>query len=482
MTSRRNRRQKRQVNHKGGIPIVYAERVLPSSIEAEEGVIGSLLLDAEVMGKLRDLKASDFFNEGCRKVFQACLALQEANVPIDELTVANRLARDGDLAEIGGKAYLSSLIAALPTSLHAEGYADIVRRLAVLRGFVEAGSEVAAMGYAVGEVEESLGRAEGLIAKLRDRSAKGEAVTLRDVLDKFLAGMAESVMPGPRSEGTAPIPTGLADLDQLLGGMQRSDMVVVAARPSVGKSALAVNIARNATAQGMRVGIVSLEMSNEQIGLRLLASETGVDTHRLRLHLYSSDEERRITQAAGRLSDLVMYMEDRSTQTVKGIASWARRIHDRRGLDLLVVDYLQLIQGTSGRAQDRVQEVTQISRELKALARNLHIPLLVCSQLNRQIEGRANHRPMLSDLRDSGSIEQDADVVMFIHREELYVTPEEWELRNPERPYPAGVAEIIVAKHRNGPVGSLFLRFNGKLARFEDLPINVDAEGVVTGR
>ena len=469
--------------------MVYAERVLPNSIEAEEGVIGSLLLDGEALGKLRDLEAADFFNEGCRRTYEACRAVHERGSPVDQLTVADELAHRGQLADVGGHGYLSSLIAALPTSLHAEGYADIVRRLAVLRGFVEAGSEVAAMGYAAGEVEESLARGEALLAKLRDRSVTGEAVTLRSLLDKFLEEMNAAPLPdAPLVDGKSPVPMGLADLDQLLGGMQRSDLVIVAARPSVGKSALAVSVARNAAAQGARVGVVSLEMSNEQVALRLLAAETGVDTQRLRLHLCSADEERRITQAVGRLSDLVMYMEDRSTQTVKGIASWARRIHDRRGLDLLVVDYLQLIQGTSGRAQDRVQEVTQISRELKALARNLHIPLLVCSQLNRQVESRASHRPMLSDLRDSGSIEQDADVVMFIHREELYTPEEQWDalgkvdMRGNPIPYPAGVAEIIVAKHRNGPVGSLWLRFNGRLARFEDLPINVDAEGVVTGR
>ena len=462
--------------------MVYAERVLPNSIEAEEGVIGSLLLDGEMTGKMHDLEARDFFHEPCRRCYEVCEELQKRNDVIDQLTVANELARRGQLADIGGNGYLNSLIAALPTSLHAEGYADIVRRLSVFRGFIEAASELAALGYGQGEVEESLRRGEALLGKLRDRAAVGGLTTLRMLLDKFLEEMAGAVLPEPMGQRKAAVPTGLGDMDQLLGGLHAGELVIVAARPTVGKSALVVNIARNAAAQGARVGIVSLEMSNDQVRDRMLASETGIDTHRLRLHLYSDDETRRLVQTAGKLSDLEVYMDERVMQTVKGIASWARQIRERGQLDLLVVDYLQLIQGTSGRAQDRVQEVTQISRELKMLARSLGIPLLVCSQLNRQVEGRANHRPMLSDLRDSGSIEQDADVVMFIHREELYTTPEQWEVTHPETPYPSGVAEIIVAKHRNGPVGSLWLRFNGRLARFEDLPMGVDGDGVVTGR
>lgn len=450
--------------------MVYAERIMPNSQEAEEGVIGSLLLDPEATAKLAGtLRAEDFFTEATRWCYEACVALQGRGEVVDQLTVADELARRGWLADVGGHSYLGSLIAALPTSLHAEQYADIVRRMALLRGLINAASEIAAMGHeSPVDVLRALDAADVLIGKLRERAVTNGITTLRDVMDKFLAEMSGAVYDGPLTLGTAPIPTGLMDIDQLLGGLHRSDLVIVAARPSVGKTALAVTIARNAAAQGARVGLVSLEMSNEDIGNRLLASETGVDTHRLRLHLYSAEEEQRLTQAVGRLSDLVVYMEDTAQQTIKGIAAWARKVRERQPLDLLIVDYLQLIKAGNDRPDQRVAEVSQISRDLKLLAKSLNVPVLACSQMNRQVEGRSSHRPMLSDLRESGSIEQDADIVLFIHREDLWVTEQEWELRVPDQPYPKDVAEIIVAKHRHGPVGSVWLRFNPKLARFED--------------
>lgn len=452
--------------------MVYAERVRPNSIEAEEGVIGSLLLDSEGIVKVAEvLRPAYFFNETTRRCYEACLALYQRSGTVDQLTVADELARRGWLADVGGHTYLSSLIAALPTSLHLEEYAKIVSRMALLRGLIDAASEIAALAYE-GPVdsEKALEQSEAVLYRLRTNYPFRQFVPLREVLDKFLADMSNATLPGPLQTGAAPIPTGLADLDQLLGGLQRADLVVLAARPSVGKSALAVNIARNAAAQGAVVGLFSLEMGKEQIAHRLLASETGIDTHRLRLHLYSTEEERRLIDAVGRLSDLNIYIDDTPMQTMVGLQSRARLLQFQHHVDLMVVDYLQLIQGTSNRPENRVQEISEISRSLKMLARWLNVPVLACSQLSRAVEMRTGHRPQLSDLRDSGSIEQDADVVMFIHREDLYVPQEEWELRNPDRPYPKDLAEIIVAKHRNGPVGSLFLRFNGRLARFEDLP------------
>ncbi|MBM3947206.1 MAG: replicative DNA helicase, partial [SAR202 cluster bacterium] len=409
-------------------------------------------------------------HEPTRKVFAACVALHKDGVRLDQVVVGQELARRGQLADLGGHAYLSSLIAALPTTVHAESYTNLVRSLSVLRDFVSTGAEIAAMGYGAGNLETEVARAEGLIAKLRDRTSRGNLTTIRILMDQFLSSIGKNTTsPSPLVQGIEPIPTGIGDMDLLLGGLQAGDLVIVAARPSVGKSALAVGIARNAAAQGAKIGIVSLEMSNEQVGHRLLAAETGLETHRLRLKLFSEAEEARVVQASGRLSGLVMFFEDTTNMTVRGIASWARRLHSQKKLDLLIVDYLQLVRGNTDRAEFRVQEVSQVSRDLKTLARHLQIPVLVCSQLNRQVETRTNHRPMLSDLRDSGSIEQDADVVMFIHREDMYITEEEWALRNPNSPYPKDTAEIIVAKHRNGPVGSLYLRFNGKLALFEEL-------------
>ena len=457
---------------------------MPNNAEAEESVIGSLLLDPDGMVKVADiLKPSDFFNEAPRRCYEACLALYSRSDVVDEVTVGEELARQGRLADVGGRAYLAATIRMLPTSLNLEQYAQMVMRLALRRNLIGAASEIAAMSYGGGGDDDLLlAKAEGIIGRLSQDATGRDARPVRDDGDEFLRDMVQATMPEPRAEHQAATPTGLADMDQLLGGLQRTDLVIVAARPSVGKSALAVNIARNAAKMGATVLLLSLEMSRKQIYHRLLATETRIDSHRIRLGLVSQAEEELLMRANGELSDLRIYVDDTAMLTMLGIRTRAKRLHLRHSLDLIIVDYLQLIQGTGSRDANRVQEISEISRGLKVLAKQLNVPVLACSQLSRQVEYRSGHRPQLSDLRDSGSIEQDADVVMFIHREELYATPEEWELRHPDAPYPAGVAEIIVAKHRNGPVGSLWLRFNGRLARFEDLPITVDAEGVVTGR
>ena len=262
--------------------------------------------------------------------------------------------------------------------------------------------------------------------------------------------------------------SGFPDLDELLGGLQRADMVVLGARPSMGKSALAINVAVNAAKQGQSCGIFSLEMTGDQIAMRILSSETGVDSHRLRLSLYTAQEETRIIDAIGHLSDLPVYIDDTPYQGMVEIRGNSRRLALERGLDLLVVDYLQLIQGQARSGQaNRVQEISEISRALKVLAGDLRVPVIVCSQLNRMVENRPSHRPQLSDLRDSGSIEQDADVVLFIHREDVYTTEEEWEQTKPGQEYPRNLAEIIVAKHRKGPTGSVRLEFADNLVRFE---------------
>ena len=250
--------------------------------------------------------------------------------------------------------------------------------------------------------------------------------------------------------------------------MQRSDMIVLAARPSQGKSTLAFNVGRNAAGQGNTVGLFSLEMSRSQIGMRLLSSEADVDSYRMRLGLLNSNEDTRLLDAVGMLSDLPIYIDDSPIQTISEMRAKARRLQAERGLDLLIIDYLQLI-GGNGRIDNRVQEMGEISRSIKGMARDLNIPVIACSQLSRAIEQRPNHRPLLSDLRESGSIEQDADIVAFIHRADTFVTREDWEKRNPTEPYPENTAEIIFAKHRNGPVGSVSLYFRKDLVRFESL-------------
>jgi replicative DNA helicase len=266
----------------------------------------------------------------------------------------------------------------------------------------------------------------------------------------------------------SPIVTGFSQMDELLaGGLQRSDLVILAARPSMGKSALALNIAHNASTQGFVVGVYSLEMSGEQIAMRLLSSEANVDSHRLRMNLLREEEETRVLDGIGSLSDLPLYIDETPFQNILELRGKARRLQAERGLDLLIIDYLQLID--TGHNDNRAVALGEVSRSLKGLARDLDIPVLACAQLSRAAEQRPNHRPLLSDLRESGSIEQDADVVSFIYREDAYTTREEWEASRPTEPYPENVAEIIVAKHRNGPVGTIPLYFRNEVVRFETL-------------
>ena len=295
----------------------------------------------------------------------------------------------------------------------------------------------------------------------------GDFVHIREVLNAYMEDT--TVLHGPDATYIAPVPTGFQGIDNLLGnGMQRSDVIVLAAPTSFGKSALAFNIARAAADSGNRVGIFSIEMSRDQIGMRLLASEANIDSYRIRIGLLSTEEETRLLDASVALSDLPIYIDDTPIQTIVDMRGKARRLQSERGLDLLIIDYLQLIGGV-GRIDNRTQELGDVMRTIKGMAREFDIPILACSQLNRGIEDRPYHRPLLSDLRDSGSIEDDADVVAFIHREDVYMTREDWEKHNPHEPYPQNIAEIVFAKHRNGPIGTVLLYFRSDLVRFESL-------------
>lgn len=450
---------------------MFAEKLPPHDLQAEEAVVGSLLLDPDALTKVAPLlRPEDFYGGKTRAIYEACLALAGRGEAINQVTVANELGRTGRLEEIGGNGYLAFVIASTPTSVHAEYYARIVARLATYRALIKAGLDIAGLGYeAPPDTEAALSRAEDLLFRIRTGRPLRGMLHLREVLDRFLEEGTSLATPRALERATAPLATGYTDLDQLLGGLQRSDLIILAARPSLGKSALALNIAlHNAKNLGAIVAIFSLEMSADQVALRLLASEASVDGHRLRLRLYTEAEERRILDAIGRLSDLPIYIDDTPQPTVRDIWAKAKRLQVERGIDLAIVDYLQLAQASNGRSENRVQEISEISRALKALARDLNIPVIAVSQLSRAVEVRPSHRPQLSDLRESGSIEQDADVVLFIYREDVYVTEEEWERRNPGTPYPRNIGEVIVAKHRHGPVGSVHLYFNDRYARFEE--------------
>ena len=450
---------------------VVAEKLPPHDIEAEEAVIASLLVDGEAIFKVAPvLQPRDFFREKNRWAYDACLALWERNEGINQITLAHELARRGRLEEMGGVAYLSQLVADLPTPQGVEYYAQIVQRDAVYCRLIDAGQRIQQMAYEGGpDLPAVLSRAEGLLAAVRGEKLASDFVHIRELLERHVEGPAM----GEAAAGTdTHIRTGFMDLDTLLGGLKRSDLVILAARTSLGKTSLALNIARNAAVgQQATVAVFSLETAGEQVAQRLLAMESNVDSTRLRLGTHNEAEERRIMQAIGVLANANIYVDDSAVVRVPEMRGKAWRLSRERRLDLIIVDYLGLMHAGVA-VENRVQEISYISRSLKELARELNVPVMAISQLSRAVEARATHIPMLSDLRESGSIEQDADVVIFIYREDVYVRREEWERMHRDRPgdgYPQGIAQIIVAKHRNGPTGTIHLRFREKTARFEDL-------------
>ncbi|MDD4874128.1 MAG: replicative DNA helicase, partial [Dehalococcoidales bacterium] len=346
-------------------------------------------------------------------------------------------------------------------------YSRIVYRLSIMRQLISAADKISQIGYeADPDISASLNRAEDMLFHLRHERSL-DFIHIKNVLDGYF-----EAPPPPGTAGFQPIPhvfSGLTGLDDLLGGFQRSDLIVIAARPSIGKTSLAINIARNAAVgQGACVAMFSLEMFRESLVQRLLSSETGINSRRLRLGLNTEDEERKIMEAIGVLSQASIYIDDSPQLKVGDMRSKAKRLHFEHKIDLIIVDYLQLLQGDT-RNDNRVQEIGYISRSLKALAREINVPVIAVSQLSRAIERREKHEPMLSDLRDSGSIEQDADLVIFINREEVYYPNEEdWRAQHPEDEYPRGLADIIVAKHRNGPIGNVKVRFIDRLTKFDN--------------
>jgi len=442
----------------------------PHDINAEEAVIGSLLIDGSAIYKIATfLQHTDFYHEQNQWLYGACLALYQRNEAIDQITLAQELEREDKLEACGGAAYLSHLVSIVPTSLDIEHYAQIVYRLAISRRLIDAARQIESIGYeAEPSIDVSLNRAEDVLFRLRHGQSPRDFVHIRQLLDRYF-----EVPPSPEggedvSQGTQII-TGFNGLDEFLGGLQPSDLIIVAGRPSMGKTSLALNIARNAAIErGACVALFSLEMAREPLVLRLLSSESGVNLSQVRLGLHTETDEKRIMDATGILSEAPIYIDDSPHLRVVEMRSKARRLFYEHGVDMIIVDHLGLMQG-EGRGENRVQEISFISRSLKALARDLNIPVIAVSQLSRASEWRASHKPQLSDLRDSGSIEQDADVVVFIYRDEYYHDREEWESLHPDREYPEGIAEIIIAKHRNGPTGQLSLRFVPRLAKFENI-------------
>lgn len=430
------------------------DRLPPHNYEAEQSVLGSLMLDRDAVIKVAtNLEARDFYSSAHAQVYQAILDLYNRREPPDLITVSTELENRGQLDDIGGQAYLASLLDGVFTSVHVEYYAEIVERESTRRRLINAGTRIVGVGY-----QDELEIAEAIdIAERELHSVSGERA-VRDFrqMSEVLGGLFDFLLSEDRSEAIG-IQSGYNELDKLTGGFQRSDLVILAARPSMGKTGLALGIAYGAALQNRKtVGIFSMEMSAEQLVTRLLSVETGIDSHELRLRRFPSNKLPNLSNAFGRLAEAPIYIDDQAGGTIMDVRSKARRLQAEKGLDLIIIDYLQLMQGQ--RQDSRVNEISEISRGLKGLARELNIPVIALSQLSRAVEQRSDHRPMLSDLRESGAIEQDADIVMFIYREDRYT----------ETPAEPNVAEIIVAKHRNGPVGTIKLHFEPRFAKFSD--------------
>jgi replicative DNA helicase len=435
------------------------ERLPPHNLDAEQGVLGSLLLDRDAVIRVAAwLKPEDFYLQANGTIFRAVVELYNRREPTDLITLSDELARREQLDAVGGVAYLTNLLNAVPTAVHVEYYGRIVERAATLRRLIDAGGRIVAVGFQEGiDTEDALDAAERAIFEVSQKRQTKDFVSIGEVLDE-LFNRIDTLQ--QNRDALVGVGTGYTDFDALTGGLQKSDLVILAARPSMGKTSLALGMAYGAAVNnGKTVGVFSLEMSAEQLVQRLLSMETGVDAHRLRLGQIDDGEWDRISRAFGRLAEASIFIDDQAGASIMDVRSKARRLQAEHGLDLVVIDYLQLMSGR--RSENRVQEISEISRGLKGLARELNVPVLALSQLSRAVESRSDHRPMLSDLRESGSIEQDADIVLFIYREDKYEEDSEKK----------GIAEIIVAKHRNGPVGSINLRFFDRTARFADLEL-----------
>lgn len=442
------------------LPAPAAGTLQPHNVEAEEALLGSLLIDPEVIIRVATfLQPNDFFVERNGWVYSAIQDLHERREPSDLVTLSDELERRGQLYDVGGPAHLTGLINATPTSIHAEFYARIIERTAVLRRLIEAAGKIARLAYDnQGDIDEVVDRAEEIIFGVSARRVERDLRPISQIIENYYDRIEYLHQHQGESVG---IPTGLADLDKLLGGLQRSDMVVLAGRPGMGKTSLALSIALQAARRwDKRVALFSLEMSDEQLVQRLISAETSIDIQRLRLGEIRENEWPVFIQAASLLSKTAVFIDDTPAISAYELRTKARRLHAEHGLDLLIVDYLQLMRGDF-RSENRQQEISFISRSIKTLARELNIPILALSQLSRQVESRHDKRPMLSDLRESGSIEQDSDIVLFIYRDEVY---------NEESEFP-NIAEIIVGKHRSGPTGKVSVYFKKELAKFIDLEV-----------
>lgn len=435
------------------------DRVPPQNMEAEQAVIGAALLQAEALiTAMERVKSEDFYSSAHQLIYEAMIELGENNQPIDLVTLTAHLQDKALLEEIGGVSYLAKLANSVPTAANVEYYAQIVEEKSMLRRLIRTATNIVSDGYASGDdVASLLGDAEKKILEISNRRSSSGFISIRDVLMEVFEKV-ESLY--SNRGGTTGIPSGFVDLDRMTAGFQRSDLIIVAARPSVGKTAFALNIAQNVGVRAKEtVAIFSLEMSAAQLVQRMICAEANVDATRMRTGNLEPDDWEKLTMAIGALSEAEVFIDDTPGITVADIRAKCRRLKKEKGLGMILIDYLQLISGRGKAGENRQQEVSEISRTLKQIARELEVPVIALSQLSRGVEQRQDKRPMMSDLRESGSIEQDADIVAFLYRDDYY--DKESEKKN--------IIEIIIAKQRNGPVGTVELVFLKNFNKFVNL-------------
>ncbi|WP_456272889.1 replicative DNA helicase [Bacillus sp. AK031] len=450
---------------------ILSNHVPPQNIEAEQAVLGAIFLEPSALTQASEsLIPEDFYRSSHQKIFHVMLKLNDSGKAVDLITVTEELSAVKELEDVGGVSYLSELAGSVPTAANIEYYAKIVEEKSLLRRLIRTATTIAQDGYSrEDEVDALLSEAEKNIMEVAQRKNAGAFHDIKDVLVKAYDNIE---LLHNRTEDVTGIPTGFADLDEMTAGFQRNDLIIVAARPSVGKTAFALNIAQNvAVKTDENVAIFSLEMGAEQLVMRMLCAEGNINAQNLRTGSLTDEDWRKLTMAMGSLSNAGIYIDDTPGIKIGEIRSKCRRLKQEQGLGMVLIDYLQLIQGSGRSGENRQQEVSEISRELKGLARELEVPVIALSQLSRGVEQRQDKRPMMSDIRESGSIEQDADIVAFLYRDDYY--DKESENKN--------IIEIIIAKQRNGPVGTVSLAFVKEYNKFVNLERRYDDAGVPPG-
>jgi len=437
-----------------------SHKLPPQNIEAEESILGGILIENEAINRVTEiLDPDDFYRDAHRKIFNALINLSERDEPADLITLTNELRKTDQLDSIGGASYLTSLIDSVPTAANIEYYAKIVKEKAILRKLIQTSTEIITQSYEDrGDVEVFLDEAERAIFEISEKRVRPSFYSIRDIVKESFKTIERLFQ---KKELITGVPSGFKELDRMTAGFQPSDLIIIAGRPSMGKTAFCLNVAQYAAIENkIPVAVFSLEMSKEQLVIRMLCSEAHVEGTRLRTGYLNESDWPKLTIAAGNLSEAPIYIDDTAALSVLELRAKARRLKSDHGLGMVIIDYLQLMKGRA-RVENRQQEISEISRSLKALSKELSIPVIAVSQLSRKTEERTGNRPQLSDLRESGAIEQDADLIIFIYRDEIYNRAED----NPNR----GKAEVIIGKQRNGPIGKIDLAFLDKFTTFKDL-------------